>query len=103
VRVSPEVLDEILDVLLDNADRHGRGAVRAEIDSTDAGHLTVTVVDDGHLVTSQASLFARREPGLERHGLGLALARSLAEAEGGRLVLAEPDPTTFRLVLPDRC
>jgi len=102
VRASPEVLDEILDVLVDNAARHGRGPIEVLIDAAAAGLLSVSVLDDGDAPLDRATLFQRRTPRGDRHGLGLALARSLAEAEGGRLVLSGTAPTSFRLVLPDR-
>lgn len=101
-RVSPAVLDEILDVLVDNAIRHGAGRVAVSIAVSGPSHIEVVVADEGRLRGDPEALFRRRTPGEERHGLGLALARSLAEAEGGRLVLAAVEPTTFRLVLPDR-
>jgi signal transduction histidine kinase len=43
---------------------------------------------------------ARRSPSARGTGIGLPLARSLAEAEGGRLRVARPVPPVFSLLLP---
>ncbi|HNI35343.1 MAG TPA: hypothetical protein PLV93_08075, partial [Microthrixaceae bacterium] len=61
----------------------------------------VEVGDEGRMDRSPADLFRRGDPGAAGNGLGLSLARSLVESEGGRLVLESIDPTTFRLSLPD--
>lgn len=99
VRVSHAVLDQILDILLSNAVRHGRDDISVEI-AADAGNLVIAVADQGRLRREVDDLFVRHDPGATGHGLGLALARSLAEAEGGRLIVSSTDPTTFRLLLP---
>ena len=98
--VSRDVLDQILDVLLDNAVKHGEGEVAVTI-SDEASNLLVTVSDEGAIDPDRTAMFVRRDPAAGGHGVGLSLARSLAEAEGGRLALATSDPATFRLVLPD--
>jgi signal transduction histidine kinase len=98
--VSGPVLDQIIDILLANAVDHGSGGVEVRLDDSSGG-LLVTVGDAGHLDRDPDDLFVRRDPGASGHGVGLSLARSLAEAEGGRLVLANSTPTLFRLVLPD--
>lgn len=97
-RFSTAAIRQILAVLMDNAARHGAGRVTVHaretittvgIDVSDEG--TGISIDDGVL---------NRPPG-DGHGIGLRLARSLAEAEGGRLMLTGRAPTTFTLFLPE--
>lgn len=101
VHVSVAVLDQIVDILLSNALEHGRGDVGVVLRRSSGGGLVVEVTDSGTIRRDPDGLFVRRDPDATGHGVGLSLARSLAEAEGGRLVLAESSPTTFRIVLPD--
>ena len=98
--VSRPVLDQILDILISNALDHGSGTVDVQVIESPGG-MVVTVRDEGALDRNPDDLFTRRDPGATGHGVGLSLARSLAEAEGGRLVLAPSRPTEFRLILPD--
>lgn len=100
VRVSSDIVDEVLDVLVDNARRHGRGTISVDIGGGEPGHLVVRVRDEGSIPPS-LDVFRRRQQ-RAGHGIGLALARSLAEAEGGRLLIESASPTGFRLLLPDR-
>jgi signal transduction histidine kinase len=98
---SPAATRQILDVLLDNALRHGRGEVRVTARATrDA--VAIDVADQGPgIPPGRADPFERRPDGASGHGIGLALAQSLAEAEGGRLVLARRAPgAEFTLLMP---
>ncbi|MCO1654082.1 HAMP domain-containing sensor histidine kinase [Pseudonocardia humida] len=90
---------QVLAVLLDNATRHGAGAVTVTArDADDA--VAVDVEDEGPGVPDSAEPFVRRSRTAGGHGIGLPLARSLAEAEGGRLLLGRRSPPRFTLLLP---
>ena len=75
---------QVLDVLVDNAYRHGRGVVTLRARES-AGALAIDVIDEGHA----GPLLPPRED-----GLGLALATSIAAGQGGRLVQAIGEPAT---------
>jgi signal transduction histidine kinase len=98
--VSPQALRTVLDVLLGNALVHGAGTVRVRVE--DAGSaVVVEVADAGEGVTSDPeAIFRRRSPEARGTGIGLALARSLVEADGGRLELTRARPPTFAVLLP---
>ena len=93
-------VSQVLDVLLENAIRHGRGAVTVATRRIPGG-AAIDVADEGGVLGPTASerIFRRGEG--KGTGIGLALARSLVEADGGRLVLSHQNPTTFSLILLD--
>jgi len=101
--VSPTVAAEVLSVLVDNACRHGAGTVTVRARRAPGGSVAIEVEDEGAGPADPAeAIFRRRDGnGVERHGIGLALARSLAEAEGGRLSLSRPAPPVFTLLVPE--
>jgi signal transduction histidine kinase len=100
LEVPGSLVTEILNVLIDNALRHGRGAVTMTArDMSEA--LAVDVADEGSIIMGSDELFDRGTTGGDGDGIGLALARSFAEAGGGRLVLACSSPATFTLFLPE--
>ncbi len=99
-RVGASALNHILDVLIDNADQHGAGAITVTIRTLDDA-VAFDVADEGpRLLGDPAMMFERRSGRATGHGIGLALARRLAEAQGGRLRFATPEPPTFTLLLP---
>ena len=99
IEVPGSLITQILNVLIDNALRHGTGAVTLTArEISDA--LAVDVGDEGSITIEPSLVFDRGTSGDEGQGIGLALARSLAEASGGRLVLARRSPATFTLFLP---
>jgi signal transduction histidine kinase len=97
IRARPASIGQTVDVLLDNALRHGAGATRITARPAPGG-LVVQVDDDGAGIDVERanSVFDRHEGAST--GIGLALARTLVEADGGRLVLSDPDHAEFRIV-----
>ena len=91
--LSAAAIRQILGVLLDNAEVHGTGDVGVVVRDS-SGAVAVDVTDEGDGV-DPGTMTASRSG-----AMGLALARRLAEAEGGRLVLTRPSPPIFTLLLP---
>lgn len=101
IHASSAAIRQILEVLVGNAAEHGQGAVRVHARRAPGG-IAVEVTDEGPGIRGDHDrVFERRVGTHPGHGIGLALARSLAEAEGGRLLLAQASPSpTFNLLLP---
>lgn len=96
-------VEQVLDVLIENARLHGRGTIT--LTTRDAGsHLEVVVADEGSRSLGgdifRRGVTTRSAPG-DAHGIGLAVASELAEVAGGHLSLDTSAPTTtFVLWLP---
>lgn len=101
VRASAAAVTQVLDVLVGNATEHGAGTVTVRARAAPGG-LAVEVGDEGPGVAGDPErVFIRRDGRAAGHGIGLAMARTLAEAEGGRVLLQRPAPKpVFTLLLP---
>jgi signal transduction histidine kinase len=101
VHASAAAVRQILIVLLDNALVHGAGPVVIHARPVGPG-IAVAVTDSGPGIdTDPDRIFQRRGTDSAGTGIGLALARTLAEAEGARLLLRAPGPEPeFALLLP---
>ncbi|QXC62480.1 HAMP domain-containing histidine kinase [Aquihabitans sp. G128] len=94
-------LAQVLDVLVENARDHGAGAVH--VTARLAGsHLVVSVADGGPGVAPglERAIFERHVSGAASSGVGLALARTVAQSIGGRLELVDPRRARFELYVP---
>lgn len=100
VMVPGSVLQQVLDVLIENALTHGRGTVSLTVREA-PGAVAIAVADEGSINALGADPFRRGESTGGGLGIGLALARTMADAAGARLVLTSPSPTTFTVFVPD--
>lgn len=95
--VPGRTVEQVVDILLDNAHRHGRGAVTLTVRDLGTA-FALDVADEGTTGLDPRVIFER---GIgDGSGIGLALARQLAQAAGGRLSLASTSPTRFTLLVP---
>jgi signal transduction histidine kinase len=100
--VTPGGLAQVLATLLDNALMHGGGTVTIQT-SQSTRSVVIEVRDEGNGVPPDlvSRIFERSVSGRpEGTGLGLALARTMAAADGGRVVLVKAKPATFAVFLP---
>ena len=98
---TPGRLAQSLAVLLENALVHGEGTVQVTSRAI-GGKVIIEVTDEGSGVPAALAprIFERRVSGQDGTGLGLALARQLVEADGGRLELTREYPAAFSIFLP---
>jgi signal transduction histidine kinase len=99
---TPGGASQVIATLLDNALVHGAGAVTIRTSKTRRS-VVVEVRDEGAGVPPELvpRIFERSVSGSPGGtGLGLALARTVAAADGGQVVLVRPRPAVFALFLP---
>lgn len=112
VRARPGAIGQCLQVLLDNALEHGAGTITVRVQSVAAGGglgltgesadtrwVRLCVADEGPGIPAdrRAGLLSGRADAVT--GRGLALARQLVEAEGGRLMVERAAPGAMLCLL----
>jgi signal transduction histidine kinase len=100
--VTPGSAAQVIATLLDNALVHGSGSVTIRTSQTPRS-VVIEVRDEGKGVPPELvpRIFERSVSGAPGGtGLGLSLARTVAAADGGQVVLVRPRPAVFALFLP---
>ncbi|MFF4158506.1 ATP-binding protein [Streptomyces sp. NPDC001678] len=97
---TPGAVSQVLATLIENSLMHGDGTVALRTRVT-GNQAVVEVSDEGPGVPADlgSRVFERTVSGRNSTGLGLAVARDLAEADGGRLELLQQQPPVFALFL----
>ncbi|KRV48749.1 histidine kinase [Wenjunlia vitaminophila] len=97
---TPGAVAQVLATLIENSLTHGDGEVDLHTRVT-GNQVVVEVTDQGAGVPADlgSRVFERTVSGRNSTGLGLAVARDLAEADGGRLELLQQRPPVFALFL----
>ncbi len=101
VLATPGALAQVLATLIENSLRHGAGTTTVRSRRGASQAVVVEVADEGAGVDDDLAprIFEREVTSGKGTGLGLALARDLASADGGRLELAQRRPAVFALFL----
>ncbi|MFC5281346.1 sensor histidine kinase [Arcanobacterium canis] len=97
---APGSLSQVLATLIENSLVHGDGETR--VSATPSGrHTNIKVSDEGAGVAPEIAddIFDKGYSGAGSTGIGLALARELAQADGGRLTLTSMAPAEFTITL----
>ncbi|MFJ7085559.1 ATP-binding protein [Streptomyces griseus] len=97
---TPGAVAQVLAALIENSLMHGGGTVALRTRVT-GNQAVIEVTDEGPGVPAElgARIFERTISGRNSTGIGLAVARDLAEADGGRLELLQQHPAVFALFL----
>ena len=109
VAADPKALNKIVDNLLHNAVKYAETRISVRLARTEDGAVQVRFGNDGPPIPAgrRREIFKPfvqfgedQAPYSQNFGIGLALARTLAEASGGTLELADRAETEFVLTLP---
>ncbi len=97
---TPGAVAQVLAALIENSLMHGGGTVALRTRVT-GNQAVIEVTDEGPGVPPElgARIFERAISGRNSTGIGLAVARDLAEADGGRLEMLQLQPPVFGLFL----
>lgn len=97
---TPGAVAQVIATLIENSLMHGDGEVTLRT-RVIGNQVVVEVTDQGAGVSPDlgSRVFERTVSGRNSTGLGLAVARDLAEADGGRLELLQQRPPVFALFL----
>lgn len=97
---TPGAVAQVLAALIENSLMHGGGTVALRTRVT-GNQTVIEITDDGPGVPADlgARIFERTISGRNSTGIGLAVARDLAEADGGRLEMLQTKPPVFGLFL----
>ncbi|MGW0560223.1 ATP-binding protein [Streptomyces sp. NPDC003016] len=97
---TPGAVAQVLAALIENSLMHGGGTVALRTRVT-GNQAVIEVTDEGPGVPADlgARIFERSISGRNSTGIGLAVARDLAEADGGRLEMLQQQPPVFALFL----
>ena len=103
VAMAAEAVRHVLQVLVENAERHGSGAVTVRLREAISGEtshdvVAVDVLDEGEFVGPWPLTGIDGPDG--GHGIGLPMAQRLATQARGRVVLTARRPTTVTLFAP---
>ncbi|MFW7413677.1 ATP-binding protein [Demequina sp. SO4-18] len=102
VFATPGGLAQVLATLIENSLHHGDGTTSVAVRASGASHaIVIEVRDEGEGVPEDLAprIFEREVTSGRGTGLGLALARDLVTADGGRLELAQRVPAAFAVFL----
>ncbi|MGK4581146.1 ATP-binding protein [Kitasatospora sp. HPMI-4] len=97
---TPGTVAQILATLIENSLMHGAGTITLRVRPS-GNSIVAEVQDEGPGVPPELGnrVFERAVSGRNSTGIGLAVARDLAEADGGRLELLSLQPPVFALFL----
>ncbi|WP_031481283.1 ATP-binding protein [Streptomyces bicolor] len=97
---TPGAVAQVLAALIENSLMHGGGTVALRTRVT-GNQAVIEITDEGPGIPADlgARIFERAISGRNSTGIGLAVARDLAEADGGRLEMLQTKPPVIALFL----